>query len=82
MPAEAWQDAHDALSWCYADRLLFKHTNATFSKDDSKDLLEMLDRLKDGARGLATNAPAPHEPSYRELAAAQLVHRLRPPRHL
>lgn len=48
LPTSVWQEAYEALSWCYADRLLFKHTNATFSKDDSKDLLEMLERLKGG----------------------------------
>ncbi|KZV90099.1 hypothetical protein EXIGLDRAFT_128312 [Exidia glandulosa HHB12029] len=46
LPNSAYREAYDALSWCYADRLLFKHTNATFSKEDSKDLLEMLDRMQ------------------------------------
>lgn len=51
LPDGAWQQAHDALSWCYADRLLFKHTNATFSKEDSKELLEMLERLEKSESG-------------------------------
>ncbi|EJD35358.1 hypothetical protein AURDEDRAFT_130668 [Auricularia subglabra TFB-10046 SS5] len=43
---DGWNAARDALQWCYADRLLFGHSNSTFSKEDSKELLELLLTMK------------------------------------
>ncbi|KZV87581.1 hypothetical protein EXIGLDRAFT_773497 [Exidia glandulosa HHB12029] len=41
----SWTEAYTALTWAYADRLLFGVSNASFSKDDSKELLQILHSL-------------------------------------
>ncbi|EJD47272.1 hypothetical protein AURDEDRAFT_123677 [Auricularia subglabra TFB-10046 SS5] len=45
---QAWAAARDALQCCYADRLLFGRVNSTFSKQDSKELLELLISMHKG----------------------------------
>ena len=42
----SWIKAFDALTWSYTDRLLFGQSNATFSKNDSKELLDVLTSLR------------------------------------
>ena len=42
---ESGYEAHDALMYCYSDRALFKRSNATWSLDDTKELLAIYDRL-------------------------------------
>ncbi|EJD42216.1 hypothetical protein AURDEDRAFT_168769 [Auricularia subglabra TFB-10046 SS5] len=54
----AWQQAHDALVWCHAERVLFQQTNATFSREDSRELLEILTRLKDVDLGSSERSSA------------------------
>ncbi|KZV82896.1 hypothetical protein EXIGLDRAFT_754696 [Exidia glandulosa HHB12029] len=46
LPAKVWHDVHQTLLWCYGDRVLFKKTNATFSLDDAKELLTILEKLQ------------------------------------
>jgi len=38
-------EARDALMYCYSDRALFKRSSATWSLEDTKELLTIYDRL-------------------------------------
>jgi len=42
---ESGYKAHDTLMYCYSDRALFKRSNATWSLEDTKELLSIYDRL-------------------------------------
>ncbi|KAF8595847.1 hypothetical protein BDV93DRAFT_417543, partial [Ceratobasidium sp. AG-I] len=42
LPEGALDDATEALVWCHADRVLFKTSNAPFSKEDAQEMTDLI----------------------------------------
>ncbi|KAG8788498.1 hypothetical protein FRC12_014499 [Ceratobasidium sp. 428] len=56
LPAETIQDVKRALTWCYADRVLYEASNAPFEKENARELLDLMQTISDNdINGLPSN---------------------------
>ncbi|KAF8597191.1 hypothetical protein BDV93DRAFT_499869 [Ceratobasidium sp. AG-I] len=47
LPEGALDDATEALVWCHADRVLFRTSNAPFSKEDAQEMTDLIKTITD-----------------------------------
>ncbi|KAG8708454.1 hypothetical protein FRC09_001252 [Ceratobasidium sp. 395] len=56
LPAETIQDVKRALTWCYADRVLYEASNAPFEKENARELLDLMQTISNNdTNGLPSN---------------------------
>ncbi|KAF8595839.1 hypothetical protein BDV93DRAFT_456036 [Ceratobasidium sp. AG-I] len=51
LPEGALDDATEALVWCHADRVLFKASNAPFSKEDAQEMTDLIKTISGKCAG-------------------------------